>query len=330
MKPLVSVIIPTYNRQQHIKNAVESVLGQTYKNVEVLVVDDGSTDSTPEIMNSIHDERLKYIRTKNQGNYFARNAGLAQAKGDFIAFLDSDDRFLPTKLTVQIQRFEENPELGLCCSNVYVRHQDIDNQVFEDAAHSFNCDIDTQNGFIQKAVENNFIVTSSVVIRKECVKNLGYFNTQFQNAMDYEFFLRIIFNYPALYLKEKLLVRLIHPRAVSSNTVVTNDALVYIFSECVAKLEKGKMYSQIHRELLNDAKEKSLYMSGMEYLLQYRFDDAIVYLKKTEFRKKIFFKHIALVIAKYKISILIPLIAQYRKYKNYSSLHRNPVVRSDI
>ena len=326
MKPLISVIIPTFNREKHIKGAIESVLVQTYANLEVIVVDDGSTDSTAGIIRQIVDPRLHYIHTKNRGNYFARNVGLVQAKGEFIAFLDSDDRFTPNKLEVQFQQFEELPSLGLCCSNVCVRHQDIPGRIFEDAAHCFDYDIDNKNGFIERAVENNFIVTSSVLIRKECVDQLGSFNTQYQNAMDYEFFLRIIFNYPSVYLKDKLVERLIHSSAVSKNSMATNAALLYIFSECAERFQHGKMFSPIHGEMLADAKEKRVYFSGMDYLLRYQFTEAVEYLMKTKYKKKVFFKNVALFIAKNKLTAFIPLIISYRNYKNYISLHRNPSV----
>lgn len=326
MSSLVSVIIPTFNRSQHVKRAVESVLAQTHENFEVLVIDDGSTDSTRETITGILDKRVRYIYTPNRGNYFARNEGLKAAKGEFIAFLDSDDTFLPQKLSRQLEQFQMMGELGLCCSNLYIRHENLSDKVFEDRAHAFACDFGTDNGFIQQALKSNFIATSTVVIRKSCVENIGHFDTRFQNAMDYEFFLRIIFNFPAKYLKEKLVERLIHPVAVSRNSVITANALVYIFSECRGRFEKGGLFLPAHKEFLEKARERSIYLLGMEQLVAYSFDAAYDTLKKCQYKQKALFKGFALLTARFRLGFLVFMIAQYRKTKNYFSLHYNPTV----
>jgi|SRR6267378_4283950 len=98
---LVSVIIPTYNRAQLCKEAVESALSQTYHDIEVIVVDDGSTDSTREVVSHL-DSRVRYLSQKNSGVSAARNLGMQSARGEFIAFLDSDDTWLPWKLQLQV------------------------------------------------------------------------------------------------------------------------------------------------------------------------------------------------------------------------------------
>ena len=105
---LVSVIIPTYNRAHLIKRSAESVLNQTYKNLELIIVDDGSTDNTKEIIDSIKDNRIIYIYQKNQGASAARNTGIDAAKGKYIAFQDSDDVCHADKLEIQIQKLKEN------------------------------------------------------------------------------------------------------------------------------------------------------------------------------------------------------------------------------
>lgn len=116
--------------------------------------------------------------------------------------------------------------------------------------HSFSEDFDTKSGFIERAIESNFIVTSTVMIRRECVRALGVFNTAFQNAMDYEFFLRIILNYPAVYLKDKLVERLLHPASISRNRINTYKAEIYIFSESAKRLEQEKMFAADHKDLI--------------------------------------------------------------------------------
>src|ERR1051325_7839947 len=100
--PLVSVIVPTYNRANLLRETIESVLAQTYPNIELIVVDDGSTDETPELLKQ-YDDRLAYIRKQNAGGTAARNTGILAAHGEYLNFLDHDDLFLPTKIERQVK-----------------------------------------------------------------------------------------------------------------------------------------------------------------------------------------------------------------------------------
>lgn len=111
--PKISVIIPTFNRAHLIAKAIESVLNQTITDFELIVVDDGSTDNTEEVVHSFTDPRLRYLKQLNGGPSVARNAGIQAATGEFIAFLDSDDLFLPEKLSVQMAKVVDNPAVGL-------------------------------------------------------------------------------------------------------------------------------------------------------------------------------------------------------------------------
>lgn len=109
---LVSVIIPTYNYGRFLKESLDSVLAQTLQDFEIIVVDDGSTDNTPEVLQSVSDARLRAIRISNSGVSTARNIGLKEAHGDFVAFLDADDRWRPTKLATQIALLTSEPSVG--------------------------------------------------------------------------------------------------------------------------------------------------------------------------------------------------------------------------
>lgn len=115
IRPTVSVVIPTYNRAGLIGRAIESVVAQVYQDWEIIVVDDGSTDETATVVRGFAGqlgERLSYIRQRNAGSSAARNRGIDESRGRFVAFLDSDDEYLPDKLALQLRLFELRPELG--------------------------------------------------------------------------------------------------------------------------------------------------------------------------------------------------------------------------
>ena len=122
--PQVSVIIPTHNRSEFLGAAIGSVLSQTFQDFELIVVDDASTDTTAEVVASFNDERIKFIRHgMNKGGSVARNTGILNSTGDYIAFLDDDDEWLPAKLSKQIQvLLSSPPEVGC----VYAGYLDVD------------------------------------------------------------------------------------------------------------------------------------------------------------------------------------------------------------
>lgn len=116
MEPKISVIIPTYNRENFISEALESVFDQDFPGVEILVIDDGSDDNTKKVL-SPYIDKIRYFYQDNKGLGEARNKGILEARGDYLAFLDSDDRWLPHKLAIQMACMSEYPSLGLCCTN---------------------------------------------------------------------------------------------------------------------------------------------------------------------------------------------------------------------
>ena len=119
MNPKVSVIIPTYNRAAKVRNAIESVLAQTFSDLEVIVVDDGSSDDTGKILGEVFGDRIRYYFQANQGVSVARNKGIVEARGEWIAFLDSDDLWEKDKLEWQFKALEQfGPQCGACYTDV--------------------------------------------------------------------------------------------------------------------------------------------------------------------------------------------------------------------
>ncbi len=199
--PIVSVIIPTYNRAHLIGRAIQSVLNQTYQDFELIVVDDGSTDNTEEIVKDFQnkDERIKYIYQNNQGASGARNTGIKNAKGKYIAFLDSDDEWLPEKLEKQIQLFKNSKKknLGFVGCNVLV--------VDEQTNKRYEYKTPKYKNVFQRLLENNFIrSSSSVMVKKSVIDNVGLFDESLKNANDWEMWIRIAQKYDFDFVDEPL------------------------------------------------------------------------------------------------------------------------------
>ena len=117
--PTVSVIIPTYNRRTYVQEAIDSVLAQTYPDYEIIVIDDGSTDGTDQVLHARYGDRIRYVWQENQGESAARNRGIALARGEYIALLDSDDLWLPDKLAKQIPFLDSHPGAVLALPQVW-------------------------------------------------------------------------------------------------------------------------------------------------------------------------------------------------------------------
>ena len=181
--PLVSVIIPTYNRAWIIKNAIDSVLAQDYPNLETIVIDDGSDDETPELLSAYKDD-IRVLHQENKGVSAARNLGIQNAKGEFIALLDSDDAWDERKLSCQVRFFKEHPNAMICqTEEIWIRNG---KRVNPKKKHK------KQSGMIFNASLHLCLVSpSAVMIRKKILDKKGLFNETFPVCEDYDLWLRI-------------------------------------------------------------------------------------------------------------------------------------------
>lgn len=202
--PLVSVIMPTYNHARYIAEAVESVLSQSYKNFELIIIDNYSTDNTAEIVASYKDNRIKYLKFRNNGIIAAsRNHGIKNSSGKYIAFLDSDDIWLPEKLELQISLMESNEEIGM--SYVLYSHLLEDGSikgVFPKSGHRLRGNVFTS--LYRKSV----IANSGTVVRMELFNELGLLdeNPKLVTIEDYEMWLRVAKSRPVDYIDKALLL----------------------------------------------------------------------------------------------------------------------------
>lgn len=193
--PLVSVIIPTYNREKTIKRAVESVLNQTYQNIECIVVDDCSNDNTYTVIKSVNDSRLKYIKQpKNSGACAARNRGIDEAKGEYIAFQDSDDEFRPEKIEKQLQALLENDADVVFCAMQRHGYGKCD-EIFPDIEQGFQSHHDIVVGFY---------VSTQMIIGKKCVFEKYKFDENMPRMQDYDLMVRVAQTEKVYFLKQTL------------------------------------------------------------------------------------------------------------------------------
>jgi glycosyltransferase involved in cell wall biosynthesis len=191
---LVSVIIPAYNKSEYTCRAVDSVLNQTYSPVELIVVDDGSTDDTRERM-AAYADRLVYIRKPNGGACSARNAGIRIAKGEFIGLLDCDDMYLPQKIELSVKHLQDHPELGFVHTKAFlIDREDKTVRVYERPENR------TQGWIAPRLILGNFICNSTVVIRKSCLDAVGLYDESIFTPADWDMWLRLSERYQTDYI----------------------------------------------------------------------------------------------------------------------------------
>lgn len=201
--PKVSVIIPTYNRDKYLEKAIRSVLKQTYKNYELIVVDDGSTDKTKKIVKKYvkkYPKKVRYIYQDNRGPSAARNTGILNAKGKYITFLDSDDEYLPKMLKRQIAYMKKRPK----CRFLYTWYYDISSNgkiKRKRKTKKFRTKKGLQRGLFFRKLT---IRTSTVMIQKKVFKKTGLFNEKYWYSQDWDMWLRIAKYHRGHCLKEPL------------------------------------------------------------------------------------------------------------------------------
>jgi len=193
----VSVIIPTYNRAGYLGEAIQSVLDQTFSDFELLVVDDGSTDNTREVVASFKDVRVRYIQQENRGVAAARNAGIKASDGEYIAFLDSDDIWLPENLEIKVKLLDSRPEVGLVCSDAYF---------FDNSSGATLCRLwhdpkspawfDPVRAARQPLKElirkGCLIMPPASLVRSQVVTAVNYFDESLPTSEDWDFIIRIV------------------------------------------------------------------------------------------------------------------------------------------
>ncbi|HDD44817.1 MAG TPA: glycosyltransferase [Candidatus Desulfofervidus auxilii] len=269
--PKVSVIIPTYNRANFLKEAIESVLNQTYKDYELIIVDDGSTDETQKII-AQYKNKLKYIVIPHHGVSKARNVGIKRAKGEFIAFLDSDDLWHPKKLEVQINFFDNHHNAIICqTEEIWLRNG---KRVNPKKYHK-----KPSGMMFEKSLERCLISPSAVMMHKTLFEKVGLFDESFPACEDYDMWLRVTARFPVYLLPEPLVIkRGGHPDQLSKLV----EALDKWRIKAIEKILKSGILNETQYKLaLQELKKKcQIYANGC--LKRNKFKEAKYYFKLPE------------------------------------------------
>ena len=253
----VSIIIPVYNCQEYISDSLESVLSQTYQNIEIVVINDGSTDDTQKIIEEYGD-RINYYYQENAGVATARNLGLNKCSGHYIAFLDADDIWLPDKLEKQIDVLRKNPDYGFVyCDNYFV---DEKKNIIKNYERKIKL---LQGDILLDFFMDFFLITSGIVMRKKCLEKTGYFREILEVGEDFDFFLRLSKNYNAGVIKEKLFFRRVWKHSLSrgdyERSKITDIKTIKFF------IKTNPTFFKRHKKKIKNRLAQLYFKLGYEY-----------------------------------------------------------------
>lgn len=255
----ISIIIPLYNKEHYILGTINSVLEQTFQDWEAIVIDDGSTDRSAEIVQSIQDTRIKFLKQSNQGVSITRNRGIDIASGEYIAFLDADDQWMPNYLTTMYSMAKKFPNYKVFCSAQKGRP------------------IKTLPKGI--SIIDNFCAydyvfwTGCLLIKKEVFKQVGGFREGIQLGEDSDMWLRIACKYSSVYLNEELVN---HPYITENNlarTVDTKKSFPYWEWYNYPYFDKRSLFKYTTEQIIRCAKDLAK---------QKRYSDAWFFLRRTK------------------------------------------------
>lgn len=226
--PYISIILPVYNRQHTIAKAIQSVLNQTYEHFELIVVNDASTDRTESVIRSFHDSRIRlFTHDRTKGASAARNTGIRHAKGEWIAFHDSDDEWLQNKLEKQVEivNLYGNVEPSPIIYTGFYRYNQ--NGFREYIPSKFLTD--KEGYIINSLLKGNFVTTQTVLLQKDCLEKVGGFDEGLPRFQDWELWLRLAPEHPFILIDEPLVNVYFSRKSISadSSLIVKSYQLIY-------------------------------------------------------------------------------------------------------
>lgn len=250
--PLVSIVIPSYNRRHFVADAIESCLAQSYGNCEIIVVDDGSSDGTGDFLQARYKGRIRYYFQENQGPGMARNRGIDAAEGEFVHFLDADDQLHERKIEICLEAFRQRPDVSV----VYTHYQQVasdgatpvETSAFEQYTEDIYCELLRQTGCR--------ILTSSSICRRAALRAIGGFadDVKFRSAEDWDLFLRLALRFRFHGINQALVYRRVHDAMISGDKLfgaygrlkTIQNARQYGWKGCMTDAEFNQLEAARH------------------------------------------------------------------------------------
>ncbi|MCS7208241.1 MAG: glycosyltransferase [Fimbriimonadales bacterium] len=262
--PKVSVLIPSYNHARFLPATLESVFQQTFSDYEVVVVDDGSVDDSVAILQS-YGERVRLYVQQNRGTYSTLNRCVAESRGEYLAILNSDDLWMPTKLEKQVALLEANPQLGLVHTGGHFI--DAAGQVLPGNPLGFEWPRTPTGNIIEALVRCNKIIASSVLIRRECFERLGGFREDLYGSGDWEMWFRVALEYDIGYIDEPLTMYRVHGANASFQHMRVYEDDVKVRTGTIHACESRLWQRATDRRAMRLALAHSYACMGTEYAL---------------------------------------------------------------
>jgi len=271
MIPLISTIIPTFNRCEFLMEAVRSVLNQTDENLEIIVVDDGSTDDTQKNLAPLFN-RIKYVYQENKGPASARNRGIYESRGELIAFLDSDDLWMPEKLKKQRQLFEKDSSLMIAHTDeIWLRNGVRVNQMKKHKKAG--------GDIFERSLDLCLVSPSAVMMRRMIFDAVGLWDDNLPFAEDYDLWLRILSRYPIGFIPEPLTIkRGGHPDQQSKKFVGGDKYRIF----ALEKILDSGVLTEHQRDLVINAIKKKCLIYGKGCIKHGKLEEGRKYLSVAE------------------------------------------------
>lgn len=278
---LISIIIPVYNGEKYIADTIKSVIDQTYKNWELIIVDDGSTDNTADIVKQFNDSRISYIKKNNTGVSDTRNVGANLAKGEILCFLDADDVWLPQNLEKKLSKLTKEQDSILVTSPMYLWDERTDYQ---------NCKIigkPTFDEWKEFRELRNISIPSSVLMYKNYFLEAGMFDTKISTSADFDLVIRLRELGKFTYVNEPLLLYRCHPSQMHNNIALYKHDMIYILKKYKSNInffptshEWRKSYSLLHYYIAVEfIRQKNLYNGLIHAFISFFYNPRLFFIK---------------------------------------------------
>jgi len=259
MSPLVTIVIPTYNYAHYIHRAIDSAIKQSYPNIEIVIVDDGSTDNTRASL-AEYGDKIRYVWQENQGASAARNRGLAEARGEFIAFLDADDAYLPNNIAEKINFLSAHDEYAWCYSNWAWVHDNEQPYMFGHEPVLSLAHLKAHGDVLLKALQGYRLGTNVFLFRKKVFESIDGFDEKLAVLEDYDLYVRAAASFPLGYVDKVLCHVFEHEDSLGKGSSKQtgyycrwrlNRKLMRLFPEQIEKVASawGSLQSDVYRNL---------------------------------------------------------------------------------